>query len=101
MNRSGEVYGDVRGSAHLESGQPVANGGVVPVPVSPPEVGIEEMGYLTQRDGSYRLLLPAETYTIQVFADSPSGTPLYGEVTGVVVTAGQETRADIVVNDAA
>jgi hypothetical protein len=64
-------------------------------------VGIEEMGYLTQQDGSYRLSLPAETYTIQVFADSPSGARLYGEVTGVVVTAGQETRADIVVTDAA
>jgi hypothetical protein len=62
-------------------------------------VGIEEMGYLTQHDGSYRLLLPAETYTIQVFADSPSGTPLFGEVTGVVVTAGKETRADIVVTE--
>lgn len=56
------------------------------------------MGYQTQQDGSY-LLLPTETYTIRVFADSASGTPLYGEVTGVVVMAGEETLADIVVSE--
>jgi hypothetical protein len=96
-SRSEEVLGDVRGRARLESGDPVANGRLVLVPESAPGEGSEEIGYLTRLDGSFRLSLPAETYTIQVFADSPSGVPLYGEVTGVVVTAGEETPADILV----
>jgi hypothetical protein len=94
---SEEVLGDVHGWARLESGDPVANGRLVPVPQSAPAVSIEEIGYLTKLDGFFRLSLPAETYTIRVFADSPSGAPLYGEVTGVVITAGQETLADILV----
>lgn len=89
----------MRGFARRESGEPVPNGGLVPVPQSPPAAAIEEMGYRTQPDGSYQLLLPPATYTIQVFADSPSGTPLYGEVTGVVVAAGRPARADIVVTE--
>ena len=96
-SRSAEVLGDVHGRARLESGDPVANGRLVPVPESASAASIEEIGYLTKLDGSFRLSLPAENYTIRVFADSPSGAPLYGEVTGVVVTAGQDTRADILV----
>lgn len=95
--RPEQVLGDVHGWARLESGDPVANARLVPVPASASAEGIEEIGYLTRQDGSFRLSLPAETYTIAVFADSSSGVPLYGEAAGVVITAGQETRADILV----
>jgi hypothetical protein len=93
-----EGYGEVLGFARLKSGEPVAEGSVEPLPGSP--VGLRDICWLTRQDGSYLLPLPAQTYTIQVFADSPSGSPLFGEVTGVLVTAGQQTRApDIVVTD--
>jgi hypothetical protein len=96
-SRSGVVYGVVWGFARLESGEPVEDGGVIPDPVSPPEGGLEEILHMTGQDGSFRLALPPQTYTIGVYAESASGASLHGEVTGVVITAGQETRADIVV----
>jgi hypothetical protein len=81
------------------AGQLVADCGLLPRPTSPIAADLREILYLTGPDGSYRLPLPAGTYTIGALTDSPSGGSLSGEVTDVVVTAGHETRADITVTE--
>jgi hypothetical protein len=96
---SGSPYGVVTGFVRTGAGQPLGHCGLLPYPVSPLAASLKEKLYLTNSDGSYRLPLPAGAYTIRVQPDSPSGGSLFGEVTGVVVTAGQETQADIVVTE--
>lgn len=65
----------------------------MPVEVEP------DILYLTGEDGSYRLELPAGTYTIKVNGTSMSGTPVSAEVAGVVVTGGNNTSVDITVTE--
>jgi hypothetical protein len=96
---SGSPYGVVTGFVRTAARRPIDHCGLLPYPVSPLAGRLTEKLYLTSSDGSYRLPLPAGAYTIKVQPDSPSGGSLFGEVTDVVVTAGQETRADIVVTD--
>jgi hypothetical protein len=55
--------------------------------------------YLAGGDGSYRLELPAGTYTIKVDGTSMSGTPVSAEVAGVVVTGGNNATVDITVTE--
>jgi hypothetical protein len=97
LDNPGPVRGIVSGMVRRPSGQPVPRGHLEPVWITPPAGRVSEIGRLTSPDGTYRFGLPAATYTIKVYATASDGTSLYGEATEVIVTAGQETRADIVV----
>jgi hypothetical protein len=94
---SAAADGTVSGVVRHQSGQPMPEARLLRVAMPPASVRLPEVAFLTSADGSYRLWLPSATYTIHVYAEAPDDTPLYGEATGVVVTAGQDTRADIVV----
>jgi hypothetical protein len=90
-------WGLVRGTARLVSGQPAAECGVISEATTLPAAGVPDVLPLVSADGSYVVELPAGIYTIKVSGTSGSGTDLYGEVTGVVVTSGSEVRADVTV----
>jgi hypothetical protein len=92
--------GLVTGFVRTDTGEPVARTGLLPYPTSSIAASLKEKVWLTRDDGSYRLPLPAGTYTIRVISTSASGESMFGEVTGVVVTAHQETPAvDIVLTE--
>jgi hypothetical protein len=89
----------VSGVARFVSGQPAADIGVWGEPITLPAAGIPDILHLTNADGSYRLALPPATYTIKVHGTSPSGTDLYGEAAGVVVSSGCDVIADVTVGE--
>jgi hypothetical protein len=61
--------------------------------------GVAAIAGKTAADGSYRLGLPAATYTIKAHGRTAAGVPLYGEATGVVVTVGHTVIVDITVSE--
>ena len=96
---TGSRWGVVRGFVKGAAGPPARDCGIWGEPAAPPAAAIPDILYLTGEDGSYRLELPAGTYTIKVNGTSMSGTPVSAEVAGVVVTGGNNTTVDITVTE--
>lgn len=90
----GQADGQVVGVVRFETG-PLAGCGVHPNPTSPPYPALPEIEYLTNADGSYRLILPPATYTLTAYGQSSDGTPVRGHVDGIVVRAGRTVVVDI------
>jgi len=99
--------GLVRGIVRSPSGQPVQGCSVGPYPTASPAhggpvtAGTPAIVGKTGADGSYRLGLPAATYTIKAYGLTVSDAPLFGEATGVVVTVGHTVIVDITVTERA
>jgi hypothetical protein len=98
MGRSAQ-YGLVHGIVRFASGQPAGGCGMVPEPTTLPAAGLQEILHLSSADGSYRLALPAATYTIKAFGTSPAGNPVRGESSGIVVAGGSDVAVDITVTE--
>jgi hypothetical protein len=97
--------GLVRGIVRSSSGQPVQGCSVGPYSTAlsahggPATAGAPAIVGKTGADGSYRLGLPAATYTIKAHGSTAANAPLYGEATGVVVTVGHTVIVDITVTE--
>jgi hypothetical protein len=97
--------GLVRGIVRSPAGQPVQGCSVGPYPTAfpahggPATAGAPAIVGKTGADGSYRLGLPAATYTIKAYGRTASDVPLFGEATGVVVTVGHTVIVDITVTE--
>jgi hypothetical protein len=92
-------WGTVRGTVRTVSGGPAGHCGIWGEPTTVPADGMTARGPMTNAAGSYRLHLPAATYTINVLGTSSSGMTLSGEVTGVAVTPGADINVDITVTE--
>jgi hypothetical protein len=92
-------WGTVRGTVRMASGEPAGHCGIWGEPTTLPADGMTARGPMTNSVGSYRLHLPAATYTINVQGTSPSGTTLTAEVSGVIITGGCDITVDITVMD--
>jgi Carboxypeptidase regulatory-like domain len=94
-----DADGSVSGVVRRQSGQPVPEARLQRVAMPPASFRLPEVAYETMTDGSYWIGVPPATYLIQAYAEAEDDSPLYGEATEVVVTAGQDTRADIVLTE--
>ena len=92
-------WGLVCGIVRSPSGQPVAGCAVDANPTTVPAHCVPDMAAETAADGSYKLGLPAATYTIKAHGRTASDVLLFGEASGVVVTVGHTVIVDITVTE--
>jgi hypothetical protein len=93
----GGTLGMVRGFVRAPSGRPVGLCAIARYPTSMPVHPVPNRGEQSAANGSFQILLPEGTYTLRAFRPTTSDVPVYGEVTGVVVTVGRIVDADITV----
>jgi len=98
--------GLVTGTVRYASGQPADDLGVgaqptafPPGPPDPLAGGLRELLMRTNADGRYRLDVPPATYTIRVHGTSPAGEDVWGQVAGIIVSAGSEVTVDVTVTE--
>jgi hypothetical protein len=90
-------WGTVSGTVRTMAGEPVGDCQVVPDPTTNPAQGLPDSAWYTAPDGRFQFGIPLGTYTMRARYRPATGTPLYGEVTEVTITADRPAVVDIVV----